>query len=80
MGIGVGGRSLNLLYPPREYPSGIQERAWVHPKAQIDEGASILPMAHVGQAVVGAGTRVMPFAFIDDDEGFFNIIGNIFKG
>lgn len=40
----------------------------LYPKPDLSEaGPLISPLSHVGQARIGAGTRVMPFAYLADD-------------
>ncbi|MBL92762.1 MAG: UDP-3-O-(3-hydroxymyristoyl)glucosamine N-acyltransferase [Myxococcales bacterium] len=58
---------LNLFHPAKKREVAISERAFVHPQAKIGEGVTIMPMAYVGEATIGPGSVIFPFAFIDDD-------------
>jgi UDP-3-O-[3-hydroxymyristoyl] glucosamine N-acyltransferase len=59
---------LQLFYPPAKPEPGVQEGAWVHPKATVETSATIYPGAVVAAgAQVGARTVLYPGVFIGQE-------------
>ncbi len=62
------GRALALFArAPAAFP-GISEQAFVHPSAQVAEGASVFPFAYIGpEARIGEGCRVFPGCYVGEN-------------
>ena len=52
---------VETLPPEKQREVVVSERAFVHPQAQLGEKVTIMPMAYVGQATIGANSIVFPF-------------------
>ncbi|MFH1809267.1 MAG: UDP-3-O-(3-hydroxymyristoyl)glucosamine N-acyltransferase [Pseudomonadota bacterium] len=59
--------AVRLLWSPPQREIGISELAYVHPEAELGDNVAIMPFAHVGRARIGAGSRIFPYAFVDDE-------------
>ena len=61
-------RVLTLLYPDQPVRPGISEMAWVHPDADIHEGACIYPHVYIGAgAHIFENCVIYPGCFIGDN-------------
>jgi len=59
---------IQLFYPPFKPEPGIQEGAWVHPKASVDPSACLYPGTVVASgAKVGARSLLYPGAFLGQE-------------
>jgi len=61
-------RLLSLFTPRQGCLSGVSSQAFVHPEAEVHEGADIYPFAFVAKgAKVGEGCRVFPGCYVGED-------------
>jgi UDP-3-O-[3-hydroxymyristoyl] glucosamine N-acyltransferase len=61
-------RVLHLLYPDKPQRPGISQNAYVHPDAQVHEGACIYPHVYIGEgAHVSENCVIYPGCFIGDE-------------
>ncbi len=61
-------RLIQMFYPPSPQEPGIQEGAWVHPKATVDPSATLYPGVVVAAgAKVGARSLLYPGVFLGQD-------------
>ncbi len=59
-------QAVQVLHPPPSHVAGVSALAFVHPDAVLGEGVTIMPLAYVGRATIGARTVIYPHAFVDD--------------
>jgi UDP-3-O-[3-hydroxymyristoyl] glucosamine N-acyltransferase len=60
-------RVLQLIYPEKPIREGISELAYVHPDAQVDQGACIHPHVYIGaHACISPSAVLYPGCFIGD--------------
>ncbi|MEW5854392.1 MAG: UDP-3-O-(3-hydroxymyristoyl)glucosamine N-acyltransferase [Myxococcota bacterium] len=55
------------LHPAPRHPVGVNPLAVVHPEAVLGAGVTVMALACVGKARIGAGSVIYPHVFIDDD-------------
>ena len=62
------GRVLELFAAPQGSFSGISPLAFIHPDAQIDEGATVYPFVYIGpHAVVESGVSLFPGVYVGEN-------------
>lgn len=59
-------QSVAILHPPVTHTAGVSPLAFVHPDAVLGPGVTVMPLAYVGRATVGANTVIYPHVFLDD--------------
>ena len=58
---------VQLLWQPPQREPGVSADAWVHPDATLADDVAVMPLAYVGRARIGRGSRIFPPVFVDDD-------------
>lgn len=58
---------INLFAEPQGCFSGVSELAYIHPDAEVDDGATVYPFAFIGaDAKVGAGTTLFAGTYVGE--------------
>lgn len=60
-------QAVGLLHPAPVFSGGVHPLAFVHPEAELGPGVTVMPLASVGKAKVGARTVIYPHVVVDDD-------------
>jgi UDP-3-O-[3-hydroxymyristoyl] glucosamine N-acyltransferase len=60
-------RAVEILHPVARHQPGIHPLAFIHPEAELGVDVTVMALAYVGRARVGARTVIYPHAFLDDD-------------